>query len=336
MGEADAEDRGSVAGSGLEATAALERDARTLLDPGFLSGLHAEMETELGPEEAARALLQIGFLHGLKEALRTVKGAFGADDGGPAGASVAPPLAMRLEPRRAPPGCAALEVAGSWPECAEASARLACLGPCEGTGCFVSSGYTSGWLSGLHDADLLALETCCAASGREACRFVAREAEVWRASGDPRACALLDGLPFDALRAAARAATDADSPSGTLDRHAAAVHIWGPVMVIPFHDSDEALRAVELIGHDPAARDVSVVVVDLSGAVIDEAWGALALERIVDLIEAWGAEAIFAAPSPLSEPALATLERQPLFVHKDLAAGVACAFRVADAQRSAS
>lgn len=336
MGEADAEDRGSVAGSGLEATAALERDARTLLDPGFLSGLHAEMETELGPEEAARALLQIGFLHGLKEALRTVKGAFGADDGGPAGASVAPPLAMRLEPRRAPPGCAALEVAGSWPECAEASARLACLGPCEGTGCFVSSGYTSGWLSGLHDADLLALETCCAASGREACRFVAREAEVWRASGDPRACALLDGLPFDALRAAARAATDADSPSGTLDRHAAAVHIWGPVMVIPFSGTDEARKAVDLIGRDPGARHVSVVVVDLAGAIVDPAFGAAALEGIVDGAEAWGAEVIFSDVSPLSGHVVADLDRQPLFVVKGMESAIAKAFQVAWSQRRVS
>jgi hypothetical protein len=60
----------------------------------------------------------------------------------------------------------------------------------------------------------------------------------------------------------------------------------------------------------------------------------MALEQIVDTIEAWGAEAIFAAVSPLSELVVADLERQPLVTHKDLSQAVAAAFLIAAAQRS--
>ena len=45
-----------------------------------------------------------------------------------------------------------------------------------------------------------------------------------------------------------------------IDRNAAVVHIWGPVMVIPYSGPDEALAALELIGRDSSAEQVSVVV----------------------------------------------------------------------------
>jgi anti-anti-sigma regulatory factor len=91
--------------------------------------------------------------------------------------------------------------------------------------------------------------------------------------------------------------------------------------------------AIDLIGRDPGAADVSVIVIDLTGAVIDEAFGAAALEQIVESIENWGAEAIFAGVSPLSEGVVAGLERQPLVLHKDLHAAIAAAFQIAESQR---
>jgi anti-anti-sigma regulatory factor len=149
---------------------------------------------------------------------------------------------------------------------------------------------------------------------------------------------ILDALPFAVFRAFVQANLEPvggrKSGLDRVDPGSSVVHIWGPVMVIPFQDSDAALNAVELIGRDPAARDVSVVVVDLSGAVIDEAFGALALEQLVELIEAWGAEVVFAAVSPLSEAAIADLERQPLLIHKDIAEAIAAAFQLANAQRN--
>ena len=54
----------------------------------------------------------------------------------------------------------------------------------------------------------------------------------------------------------------------------------------------------------------------------------------MELIEAWGAEAVFAAVSPLSEAAVADLERQPLLIHKDIAEAIAAAFQLANAQHN--
>jgi hypothetical protein len=162
---------------------------------------------------------------------------------------------------------------------------------------------------------------------------VAREAETWRATPDPEAGALLAALPFAALREAIRAeAPPAEAPGG-FDNQAAVIHIWGPVMVIPFCGPDEALQALDLIGRDPSARAVSVVVVDLSGAILDEAFGAMALEQLIEGAQALGAEVILAGVGELSDPVVAGLSCPPLLVVKDLHSAIATGFQVAAAQR---
>src|SRR6185503_2313337 len=109
--------------------------------------------------------------------------------------------------------------------------------------CYVSAGYTSGWLSGAFDADLIAVETSCCATGQPSCGFEAREAAEWSSRGDPRAARSLAALPFATLRALVRRRfahepenplPEAAPPPGGLDRDGAAVHIWGPVMVLPY------------------------------------------------------------------------------------------------------
>jgi hypothetical protein len=89
-------------------------------------------------------------------------------------------------------------------------------------------------------------------------------------------------------------------------------------MVMPFAGPEEALRALELLQRDPAARDVSVIVIDLRDAVIDEAFGALALEQI------WAAPAGARRSRrirPLSRGDRRPLQ-QPLLVAKSLEEGV--------------
>ena len=44
-------------------------------------------------------------------------------------------------------------------------------------------------------------------------------------------------------------------------------------------------RSLELLGRDPGARGVKVVIVDLSGAVIDEGFGAASLEQVLDAVD---------------------------------------------------
>ncbi len=327
----------AIGALGFDPEAVLLKEPGILLDPHFLTALHAELRSELGNSDANLTLLQMGFLHGLQDAMRVVSAAFGSEQPesqSPAGPSLA--FQLRATANSAQPGAISLE--GLWPEHIEASAYLAALGEPEHPACFLSAGYTSGWLTGTLDADILALESSCSACGADSCNFSAREASVWRESGDPTALKILESLPFAVFRAFVGANLDSqDERKPALDRgdqDSSIVHIWGPVMVIPFQSGDAALNAVELIGRDPAARDVSVVVVDLSGAIIDEAFDAIALEQLVELIEAWGAEVIFAAVSPLSEAAIADLEQQPLLIHKDLAGAIAAAFQLANAQRN--
>jgi hypothetical protein len=322
---------------GFDPDALWVRDAGLLFDAHFLGALHGELCEELGPEEAAATLLQIGYLQGLRESRRLLEDPL-AEKALEAGSAHSSPLAMQLRARPAP-AAGAIAFEGSWPERGEASARLASLGVAARSACAVSCGFTSGWLAGLLDADLLAVETSCAATGAEACRFEVRDAETWRALDDPVARAGLDALPFAALRELVleRTAPPADpTPERPgLDANAAVVHIWGPVMVVPYAGPDEALAAIELVGRDPGAREVSVIVLDLTGSVLDEGFAAAALERIVELIESRGAELLLAGVSPLSESVLAGLERRPIGVHKDLDHAVAAAFQIAEAQRRA-
>jgi hypothetical protein len=303
-----------------------------LFDPRFTGSLHVDLEGQFGRDEAARTLVQMGCLRGLRDAAAVVE--VGLADGAPTGViPVAAELAIRLVWNPRPRRRGAVELHGAWPEQAEAIARLERLGPGPGPSCWLSAGYTSGWLSGLLGIDVVAFETSCGAHGDAECTFLGREVEAWRAEGPEAARALVAALPFPALRdLAGRAGPALEAPRG-IDPSQPVVHIWGPVMVIPFAGADEAQLAVELIGRDPGAAGVSVVVIDLTGAIIDEAFGAAALERILERIESWGAEAVFAGISPLSEPAVAGLERQPLMLAKDLHGGIAAGFQIASAQR---
>lgn len=324
---------------GIDLEAMLERDSRVLLDPNFLSTLHTELESELGGPEAALALAQMGFLHGMKDALRAA-----AEEPSRRGPTlpIVPSLRMRCRTRRTDGPAGALELVGSWPEAHEASARLSSLGADGDVVCHLSAGYTSGWLSGAFDADLLALETECSGCGRSACRFVAREAAVWQERDDARAHALLEVLPYDLFRAVARErlaheahGRTADVRGGDrIDRGAPLIHVWGPVMVIPFGSPDECLSALDLIGRDASVADVSVVIIDLAEALVDEAFGSLALEQIVQTAEAWGAETLFAEVSPMSERVIADLDHPPLLVVKNLEQAVSIGFQIARSQRT--
>jgi hypothetical protein len=326
--------RGSTAladALGVDPEAVLIRDPGLLLDPRFLGGLHAELETELGREQARVALAQIGFLHGLRDASRVLRDADGRV--GPQNYPAIPaalPIRYRSNPGAQPRG--ALEFEGTWPEHQEATARLERLGAVEGAACAVSAGYTSGWLSGLFDADLVAIETNCCAAGEPACRFVAREADVWREEHPGAADEMVEALPFQGFRQVLEH-LESRSQEQTDAEGRPVVHIWGPVMVLPFVGADEALAALDLLRTDPNATQVSVVVIALSGVVLDEGFGAAALEQMLESLDAWGADTIFAGVSTLSLPVVADLALQPVLVHKDVDAAIAAAFQIAESQR---
>lgn len=315
---------------GFDPNSVLVREPGVLLDPRFLAAMRGELEIELGPEQAVLTLMQIGFIQGLYDAWRAVS------EEPTSGIAHTPPLAMRFATFLPEPGVGALEIAGTWPEQTEFRALEDPSLVAPHPACHLSAGYTSGWLSGTLDADILALEVRCGALGDGECRFVAREEFAWRGCDEPRAQALLDEIPFDAIRTLVKShvAEGTRAVARSIDANAACVHIWDTVMVIPFTDGDEALHAVELIGRDPATRNVSVLVVDLAHAVIDEAFGALVLEQILSAAERHDVETLFASVSPLSERVIAELDRQPLWTHKDLPQAIAAAFQIAASQRS--
>lgn len=309
----------------------LVREPRLLGDARLLAAVHTELRERFGIADAATALIQIGYALGLRDALRALRGGFHAARA--SASPAAPALAIQLDALPSPAG-ARFELRGTWPVRHEASACAAAGIP--EPGCHVSAGYTSGWLSGLYDTELVALEQTCRARGDAACRFVAREPADWRDDADPASLAALAALAGDEIRVRIEAELDAEAvpqERAVLDPDSPAVHVWGPVMVVPFGGSDDSVRAVDLIGRDPAAREVSVVVLDLTGAVIDEGFGALALEHVLDAIEGWGAEPVLAGVSPLSEAVVADLQRTHLVVRKDLTNAIAYAFQIAEAQR---
>jgi hypothetical protein len=316
------------------------REPRLLLDARLLGALHSELVPRLGAEQARATLLQMGFLHGLRDACRVLAASFTRFERcGSHAPPTAPLLALRFETRlpAALPG--SLEIAGSWPEQHEAASRLASVGPADTPCCHVSAGYTSGWLSGLLDADVLAIETSCSVRGELTCRFAAREAPAWREGGDARALALLAQLPFESLREAlARERAEAEEQSEEregFEPDSPVVHVWGPLMVLPYSGDSETLRALDLIRSDPAARDVSVVVLDLAGALIDTGMGRSALGRVLEAIESAGAETILAGVSPLSEPVVRELERSHLLLRRELPFAIPAAFQLAEARRRA-
>jgi anti-anti-sigma regulatory factor len=320
---------------GIDLESSLLQDARFLHDATLLSALHGELVETLGETEAGLVLAQLGFVHGLRDAWRAARA--GLEDPGASapGAIVPTALAMRLRPASAD---GAVHLLGEWPTQHEARARLEALGPGEAPGCHASAGYTSGWLSGLFGVEIVAIERTCGGRGDEACHFEARETSAWREEDDAHARECVDALPFPALESLVERRMARDprpDPGPRFESGSAAIHVWGPVMVLPFSGPDESLRALELIGHDRDARGVRVVVVDLSGAIIDAGFGAVALERILDAISGWGAEPILTGISPLSMPVVHDLERSHLLIHKDLPEAIAAAFQIADVQRDA-
>jgi hypothetical protein len=329
------ESRARLEALGIDLEGSLLDEPRFLTDPAFVGALHAELAEELGADAAAAVLFQLGFARGLFDASRVVRDGFGTElPGGAVGTPGPPLLAMRLNPLRNPGH--GIEIEGSWPERREAHAVVAALGAAGAPSCHASAGYTSGWLTGVLGPDLLALETDCAAHGALACRFHVLEAEAWQEAGDRRAAAILEAVPISPLRelVARQLASLPDRESGEgFEAGSPAIHLWGPVMVVPFAGADESLRALELIARDRAARGVRVVIVDCSGAIIDEGFGALALERILDAVANVGAEPILAGVSPLSMPVVSELERSHAVLHKDLPEAIATAFQIAEAQR---
>jgi hypothetical protein len=321
----------------------LMNDPKLFVDGRFLASLLVELEDELGPRHAGLALFQIGMLHGLRDAARACRRH--ADD--EATSRLVSPDTTALV-MSCPAGIdrvrgERIALRGSWPERHEAAARSARLESASLPACALSAGYTSGWLSGTFDRSLVAREIECAAAGATSCRFEVHEMGSPGFPVDPELAWLLSEVPFDAFRKIAlrppierreRPTSGAGlAGDGQFDRTQPVVHIWGPVMVLPFTTLEEALGTVDMLGRDPGIGEIRSVVVDLRERPLDEGFGAAALEQVLETIESWNAQSLLTGVSAGSEAAIASLESSYLIVRKDLSEAIATAFQIADAQR---
>ncbi len=311
----------------------LMSDPKLFMNGRFLASLLVEIEDELESLGARRALFQIGLLFGLRDAYRMCAMEMLEQDESVAESTL---LAIRFTHPTVGHTSREIEIPGAWPEHYEADARLSKFGPETTACCALSSGYTSGWLSGTLDCDILVVEENCKACGDDACTFIAREVGTWQGRGDDAALRLLPDHPYQGFRDISRGFSEPSIGLNNLpplDFDTTMVHVWGPVMVLPFSDIDEALHTVEMLGRDPDTSDVRAVVVDLLGEGLDEGFTAAALEQILETVEAWGAEAILTNVSPMAEAIVADLEVKHLLLRKDLPEAIAVAFQIAEAQR---
>ncbi len=320
----------------------LMNDPKLFVDGRFLASLLVELQDELGARNSGLALFQIGLLHGLRDAARVCRGhaeeTLATDSDGVDTTA----LVMQWTAGARTDSHGAFSLSGCWPERHEAVARRARLGVSEEPACWMSAGYTTGWLSGTLNRSLIAREVECAAKGDEACLFEVEEAGVWQARDEPQMQWLLSEVPFEAFRKVAITppiergdAPPVDNVSGVgqFDRSQPVVHIWGPVMVLPFTTLDEALGTIDILGRDPGISEIRAVVVDLREQPLDEGFGAAALEQVLETIESWNAQSLITGVSPASEAAMASLETSHLVLRKDLPDAIATAFQIADAQK---
>jgi len=319
----------------------LMNDPKLFVDGRFLASLLVELEDELGPRQAGLALFQIGMLHGLRDAARCCRRHTESARAGAGDSADTTSLVIRCDAGIQSATGGGLRIGGTWPEHHEAAARVSRLEPAARPTCALSAGYTTGWLSGTLDRSLVAREVECVAAGGAQCRFEVDEASTLHAIGDAELDWLLAQLPFEAFRKLAlRPPIDRRERSeaaigvdGRFDRSQPVVHIWGPVMVLPFTTLEEALGTVDMLGRDPGIGEIRSVVVDLRERPLDEGFGAAALEQVLETIESWNAQGLLTGVSAGAEAAIASLESSHLIVRKDLSEAIATAFQIADAQR---
>ena len=144
---------------GLGPESLLMNDPKLFVDGRFLASLLVELDDELGPDEAPLALFQIGLLHGFRDAARVCRShdeKRRPDAIGEIADTTSLLMHWSAGARTADSG--ELWIGGSWPERHEAVARRSRLGSASKPACWLSAGYTTGWLSGTLDRALLARE----------------------------------------------------------------------------------------------------------------------------------------------------------------------------------
>jgi hypothetical protein len=327
-----------------EADASIHPNGRLAFeDPDTLSCLRREAFESIGPVYAIGILYGLGFAEGMADGLRITQ----RFDGGsafarPAGGSSIP---MVFRPDGGDHGH---RFAGSLFPSEEAAIHRRDYPEPEDPICFTSSGYAAGWYSAILGETILVHETACAARGDARCRFEARRLDDWLAEGPGWLDELLPYLDFEALRERAeRQAAELEGATpepkaeekegdmmGGFDSMSPAVHVWGPVMVLPYSGTEDCLVALEAVQEDVGQDQIRVVVIDATGALIN-AVEAVGLTRLLDAFDSQNLETILVGIGEggvehLCRPAGEL--RQPIVV-RGISEGITLGFQMSLASR---
>jgi V4R domain-containing protein len=306
-----------------------ERDAFD--DPEALERLRTNAFESVGAPYAEGILYGIGLAEGLVDAMRVARrfaGPLGGAPGhaGPGLGLLFPPSGLDGERR----------FSGTLHVSVEAAVHQRRYGAAETPICHLTAGYCAGWYSALFDEFVLVRERACAGAKSSSCDFEAQPAERWIRTADPWAAKLLQYLDFDAMREGAQKRLVAEGEEvegdmmGAFDPLSPAVHVWGPVMVLPYSGAGDSIAALEAIAADLGDRAIRVVVLDVTGARVD-AVEALGLVRILDDLARRAVETVIVGvPEDLVVRWLSGPEQlaHPLRA-RDISEGIRLAFQLA-------
>jgi len=264
-----------------------------LEDAQTLSTLRRQVFETVGPTDGPGILYSLSFCEGMIDGLRVMRGYSAA--GGPRPGAVGALLPIVFRPEG---GMLESHFGGSLRRSIEAGLHRCEYPSASGPICFVSQGYAAGWYSSILGETILVREISCTACGQASCRFEARPAEHWLAEDNPWARELLPFLDLDTIRERAerrRQELDQETKEGEMlgnfDPMSPAVHVWGPVMILPYSGPEDGVLALDSIREDVGPHQIRVVVVDATGAVIDPV-ETLGLTRLLDALEAKGVETV--------------------------------------------
>ena len=261
-------------------------------DPDALERLRSSAFESVGLPYAEGVLYGIGLAEGLYDALRIARRFAGPLGGTPSHAGTG--VGMLFTPSRMSPD---RRFSGALYGSTEATVHLRRYGASPEPVCHVSAGYCAGWYSALFNEFILVRERACGTAGHSCCEFEARPARTWIEADNRWAISLLAYLNFDSMRDAAqkRITESGEESEGDMmcgfDPLSPAVHVWGPVMVLPYSGAGDSLAALDTIATDLGPRAIRVVVLDVTGARIDgvEATG---LVRTLDEVARRGLESV--------------------------------------------
>ena len=307
-----------------------------LEDPNTLAHMRRDLFNGVGPEHAGGALYGLGFCEGLVDGLRLVRALPASGSLGASLPHFAGPLVFTPEA-----GYPERRLIGGLLGSLEGGIHLADYGPAADPICFVSAGYAAGWYSALLNENFLVRERTCIGCGERGCRFEARPVAEWLATDNAWARELLPYLDFESLRRRAdeRLAEMGDPAVegdmlGNFDPNSPAVHVWGPVMILPYSGSEDCLISIDTIRDDVGPDQIRVVVIDATGARIDgtEAFG---LTRLLGALDATNLETVMVGVSTRGQRYLNLGENglQTPILARTLSEGIALGFQISQENR---